>query len=70
MRSLSADAAELADAAYVVAAEIDEHDVLGDFFVIGSEVGFDGAIFDLVGGAGAGSGDGAVLYVAAVDSHE
>ena len=65
-----ADAAELADAADVVAAEVDEHDVFGDFFVVGAEVGFDGAVFDLVGGAGTGAGDGTVLDVAAVDADE
>ncbi len=58
---LDADGAEFGDAAYVVAAEVDEHDVLGDFLLVGAEVGFEGAVFDLVGGASAGAGDGAVL---------
>ena len=67
---LHANAAELADAADVVAAEIDEHDVLGDLFLVGAEIGFDGAVFDLVGAARARSGDGAVLDRAAVDADE
>ena len=45
----------------VVAAEVDEHDVLGDFLFVGAEVGFEGAVFGFVGGALAGAGDGAVL---------
>ena len=49
-----ADGAVLADAANVVAAQVDEHDVLGDFFLVGAEVGFEGAIFGLVGGARGG----------------
>ena len=38
------DGAELGDAADVVAAEVDEHDVLGNFFGVGAEVFFEGAV--------------------------
>jgi hypothetical protein len=67
---LHLDAAELADAADVVAAEVDQHDVFGDFLLVGAEVGFEGAVFGLVGGARAGAGDGAVLDGAAVDADQ
>ena len=64
MRSLTCDGAEFGDAAYVVAAEVDEHDVLGDFLGVGAEVVFEGAVGGFVCAAGAGAGDGAVLYAA------
>ena len=63
-------AAEVGDAADVVAAQVDEHDVFGDFLFIGAEVGFEGAVGGFVGTAGAGAGDGAVLDGAAMDADE
>ena len=41
---LHLDAPEVGDAAEVVAAEVDEHDVFGDFFGIGAKVGLEGAV--------------------------
>ena len=67
---LDADAAELGHAAYVVAAQVDQHDVFGDFFFVGAEVSFESAVFDLVGAALAGAGDGAVLDAAAVHADQ
>jgi len=55
---------------YVVAAEVDEHDVFAAFFFIGEHFGFEGEVFGFVGGALAGAGDGAVLDGALVDADE
>ncbi len=48
-----------ADAAQVVASQIDEHDVLGALFGIGEEFGFELTIFFFVASARARSGQGA-----------
>jgi hypothetical protein len=64
------DGAELADAAYVVAAQVDKHDVLSALlFVVEHFVG-ECLVFLLIGAAGAGSGDGAVLHFALMDADE
>ena len=44
--------------------------MLGYFFLVGAEVGFQGAVFGFVGGALAGAGDGAVLDFRAGDADE
>jgi hypothetical protein len=44
--------------------------VFGDFFFVGPEGGFEGAVFDFIGGARAGAGDGAVFDGAIVDADE
>ena len=67
---LHADGAELADATDVVAAEIDEHDVLGDLFLVGAQIGFHRAVFCLICAARACSGDRSVLDRSAVDADE
>src|ERR1035438_8604985 len=63
-------AAIFGDAADVVAAEVDQHDVLGDFFFIRAQVGFEPAVFHLVSGARAGAGDGTVFDVAAMHADQ
>ena len=67
---LDLDAAEFGDAADVVAAEVDQHDVLGDFLGVGAEIFFEGAVGGFVRAAGAGAGDGAVLDAALVYADE
>lgn len=59
-------AAELGDATDIVAAEVDEHDVLGYFFGVVAEVFFERSVGGFIRAAGAGAGDGTVLYVAGV----
>ena len=59
--AIDLDGAVFADAAYVVAAEVDEHDVLGALLFVGEHFGFEGAVFGFVGAALAGAGDGAVF---------
>src|SRR5690606_33198636 len=51
------DAARLADAADVVAAEVDQHQVLGAFLGVGQQFGFQRAIFLDGPAARAGAGD-------------
>ncbi len=65
-----ADGAELADAAEVIAAEVDEHDVFGDLLGVGAEALLVSEIFGLVVAAGAGAGDGTVLDAAFFDADE
>ena len=54
----------LADAAEIVAAEIDEHDVFGAFFFVSEHFLFEGRVFGIVAATGVGAGDGAVFEVA------
>ena len=51
---LDLDGAEVADAADVVAAEVDEHDVLGELLFVGAQIGFEAAVFGFVGARGGG----------------
>jgi hypothetical protein len=62
--------AVFADAAYVVAAQIDQHDVLGDFFFVRAQLGFNGAILLFIFSARTGSGDGAILHLAAMHAYQ
>ena len=57
-----------ADTADVVAAEVDEHDVLGAFLFVGEHLALGGEVGVFAGAARAGSGDGAVLDAAALDA--
>ncbi len=64
------DRAELADAAHVVAAQIDQHHVLGALlFVVDHLIG-ECLVFILGCAARAGSGDGPVLDLALMDAHQ
>jgi hypothetical protein len=64
------DGAEFADAADVVAAEVDQHDVLGALLFVVSISSASALVFFLIGAARAGSGDGAVFDFALVDADE
>ena len=64
------DGAELAYAADVVAAEVDEHHVFGALFFVVQHLVGQRLVFLLVGAARAGSGDGAVLDLALVDADQ
>ena len=59
--------AVFADAAKIVAAEVDEHDVFGALFGIGEKLGFEFAVLFFGAAARHGAGDGAVEGVAALD---
>src|SRR5712692_3713699 len=67
---LDLDGAVIADAAEIVAAEIDKHDVLGAFFFTGQQFFFEALVFGFVFAAGPSSGNGAVENIAALDFHE
>ena len=67
---LDANATELAYATNVVAAEIDEHDVLGDLLLVGAKIGFHGAVLCLICAARSRSSDWSVLDRSAVDADE
>ena len=67
---LDLDGAVLADAAEVVAAEVDEHHVLGALLLVGEQVGGDRDVGVGVGPARAGAGDRARRGGAAGDRHE
>ena len=64
------DAAELAYAAYVVAAQVDQHHVFGALFLVVHHFVGESLVFFLGGSAGAGSGNGAVLNFAFVYANE
>ena len=55
------DAADRGDPADVVAAQVDQHDVLGALFGVGEQIGFELALFFRGGAAAACAGDGAQL---------
>jgi len=65
---LDLNGAEVRDAAEVVTAEIDEHDVLGDLFGVGAQIGFERAIGGLILMSRARSGYRPVLDIAAFDA--
>ena len=67
---LHLDGAELADAAEVVAAEVDEHHVLGALLLVGEQVGGDRLVLLGVAAARAGARDRAGRRAAAGDGHE
>ena len=67
---LDLDGAVIADAAEIVAAKIDEHDVLGTLFFTGEQLLFQALIFGFVFAARLGAGDGAVENIAAAHPHE
>ena len=64
------DGSIFADTADVVAAEVDEHDVLGAFLFVGEHLALGGEVGGFAGAARAGSGDGAVLDAAAFDADQ
>ena len=64
------DGAEVADAADVVAAQVDQHDVLGALFFVVHHLGFESEVGGLVCAAGAGAGDGPVLDFAVVHADQ
>ena len=64
------DRAVLADAAEIVAAEIDQHDVLGSFLFVVAHLLFQALVFGLVASARMGAGDGAVFQLASGDAHQ
>ena len=59
-----------ADAAQVVAAEVDEHDVLGPFLGVGAQLGDEAAVLRRVRAARARTGDRPRLHVVVVDRDE
>ena len=61
------DAANRGDPADVVAAQVDQHDVLGALFGVGEQIGFELALFFRRGAAAACAGDGAELDVSPVE---
>ncbi len=63
------DAADGGDPADIVAAEIDQHDMLGAFFRVGQQFGFELALFFRRGAAPARAGDGAQLDGIAGEPH-
>ena len=63
------DRARHADAAEVVAGEVDEHEVLGALLGVGEELRLQAAVGGLVGAAGAGAGDGADLAATFRQAH-
>ena len=64
------DATELADAAHVVAAEVNEHDVFGALLLVVHHFVGEALIFFFVCATGAGTGDGTVLDAIFVDADE
>ena len=68
--ALDADRAVFGDAAEIVAAQIDEHDVLGALLGIGGQLGGEALVFFFVAAAGAGAGDGPVKSFAALNFEE
>ncbi len=62
--------AELAHAADIVAAEIDQHDVLGDLFLIRAQIGLDGAVLRPHPRCVAASRRSAVLHRPPMHSHQ
>jgi hypothetical protein len=64
------DCAVFADAADVVAAEVDEHHVFCALFFVGEHFGLKREVFGFVGAALAGAGDGAVFDFALLDADE
>src|SRR5580704_3523101 len=62
--------AELADAADIVTAEIDQHDVFGHLFGVGAEIGLDSAVLNLISTPWAGSGDWPVLDGTPMYAHQ
>jgi hypothetical protein len=64
------DAAGAADAAQVVAAEVDEHDVLGALLGVGGELDGERVVLGRRGATAAGAGDRARLDAAALGAHQ
>ena len=67
---LHLDASVLAHAPEVVAAQVDEHHVLGALLLIGEQLGGHGPVLVGVGPAGAGTGDRTRADAAAVDGDQ
>ena len=65
------DGTVFADAAEIVAAEVDEHDVLGALFFVGEHFLFESGVFSFVFAARVSAGDGTVFELAAggADKH-
>jgi hypothetical protein len=63
-----ADAGEFADAANVVAAEVDEHEVFGALFFVGEHLFAEADVFGFVARPGTAAGDGAVFDGALFDA--
>src|SRR5687768_15221682 len=66
----NADGTVPRDAADIVSAEVDEHEVLGALFRIGEEVLGEGGVLFVGGAAYAGAGDGPYDDTAVLDPHE
>jgi len=62
--------ADFRDAAGVVAAQVDQHQVLGDFLGIGQQVCFQRQILLFGGAARAGAGDGPHGDQVVLDAHQ
>ena len=70
MRSVTLDRAGHADAAEVVAAEIDQHHVLGDLLGVGEHLALDAHVLFRRGAARAGTGDRPHLGAAVLEAHQ
>ena len=64
------DAAVLGDAAHVVASEIDEHDVLGSFFLVALQLFGQPQVFFLIATAWPCAGDRVGFDATSFDAHE
>ena len=62
--------ARLANATEIVAAEIDQHDVLGTLLLVGQQLGLQGEVGRLVDAARAGAGDGPHGGAAPLHGHQ
>ena len=67
---LHANAAELADAPDIVAAQVDQHDVLGDLLLVGAQIGLHRAVFHLIRAARPRPGDGPILHRPPMHAHQ
>ena len=65
-----AHGADLGHPAHVVAAQIQQHEMFGQFLFIGHQIGFERAVLLRRGSAGAGPGDGADGDLVPEDAHE
>ena len=69
-RSFGLDRADLGDAADVVAAEVDEHDVLGALLGVGQQLGLERAVLGVVAPRRRVPASGRIVTVAALDPDE
>jgi hypothetical protein len=65
-----ADRADLGHAAHIVAAKIKQHQMLGQFLLVGQKVGLKRAVFLGRGAARAGSGNRADRHLAVAQAHQ